>query len=197
MEADGGGGITEQPFGFTGKLGHTSLPGLQDLEVLSEAKVKQRWPGCLECKHIHARFHEFFLYYIFIVCNIFELQNKYDLLGPDGQKILFLREDSTCFMRWCCGKTRALSVIFEDSRGDEVLRLERPLRCSDCCCDFCYPDWTQVAINSPNKIFHFTLKNAGDFHLLRIEILGKSHRATTWMLIETSRSLERQRTTNL
>ena len=32
----------------------------------------------------------------------------------------------------------------QDMNGKELLRFDRPLKCMECPCDGCYPNWTQV-----------------------------------------------------
>ena len=68
-----------------------------------------------------------------------------------------MKEESGCLDRICCANIRALEVSFQDLQGNELLRFERPLRCVDCCCDFCYPNWTQVIQNIFLLIFFLIL----------------------------------------
>ena len=35
-------------------------------------------------------------------------------------------------------------MTFEDTDGQVLLDFDRPLRCQDCCCTGCYPNWTQL-----------------------------------------------------
>ena len=35
-------------------------------------------------------------------------------------------------------------MTFEDTEGQVLLDFDRPLRCQDCCCTGCYPNWTQL-----------------------------------------------------
>ena len=78
----------------------------------------------------------------------YEFENKYQLLDEYGTQLYYLKEKSTCCMRFCCGNARELSLSFRDNTGDEFLRFERPLRCMECCCIACYPNYTQVLKNS-------------------------------------------------
>ena len=80
----------------------------------------------------------------FEVLNCWEYQNKYKVIDENGDQLYFLKEESSCCSRWCCGQARALSVSFQDNQGNEILRFERPLRCLGCCSDCCYPNLTQV-----------------------------------------------------
>ena len=74
-----------------------------------------------------------------------EYVNKYDVWDQDGNAVFFLKEESDCFMRMCCANGRALQVSFQDLQGQELLKFDRPLRCMECPCDSCYPNWTQVS----------------------------------------------------
>ena len=74
-----------------------------------------------------------------------EYVNKYDVWDQDGNAVFFLKEESDCFMRMCCANGRALQVSFQDLQGQELLKFDRPLRCMECPCDSCYPNYTQVS----------------------------------------------------
>ena len=73
-----------------------------------------------------------------------EYQNKYDVADENGEQTFFLKEESSCLMRACCANARELEVSMQDMNGKELLRFDRPLKCMECPCDGCYPNWTQV-----------------------------------------------------
>ena len=99
----------------------------------------------------------------------------------------FLKEESSCCMRWCCGQARALSVSFQDNQGNEILRFERPLRFLGCCSDCCYPSLTQVnstifsisnplhKVKLPTYIFQFSTLSFWKY-FIRIDFLDESEK---------------------
>jgi hypothetical protein len=90
----------------------------------------------------------------------FETANKYVVKNTMGQQIYFAAEgasasesrchghvtkcknallsiDSDCLTRQCCGSGRPFAMRIVDNSKQEVIHLERPLRCSSCwfpCC---------------------------------------------------------------
>ncbi|NXJ91817.1 PLS1 scramblase, partial [Corythaixoides concolor] len=67
----------------------------------------------------------------------FETNNKYEIKNALGQRVYFAAEDTDCCTRNCCGPSRPFALRIIDNLGHEVIRLERPLRCSSCwfpCC---------------------------------------------------------------
>ena len=60
--------------------------------------------------------------------------------------MFFLLEQSDCCARQCFGQARPLQISFQSNDGQEILKFDRPLRCLECCCDSCYPNWTQVTL---------------------------------------------------
>lgn len=77
------------------------------------------------------------------VLNCWEFTNKYDVWDESGTAVFFLKEQSGCLSRMCCAAARPLEVSFQDMSGNEILKFDRPLRCQDCPCSGCYPDWLQ------------------------------------------------------
>ncbi|NWI85712.1 PLS1 scramblase, partial [Pitta sordida] len=67
----------------------------------------------------------------------FETSNKYELKNALGQRVYFAAEDTDCLTRNCCGPSRAFTIRIIDNLGHEVITLQRPLRCSSCCCPCC------------------------------------------------------------
>ncbi len=66
-----------------------------------------------------------------------ESNNKYEIKNSLGQRVYFAAEDTDCCTRNCCGPARPFTIKIMDNLGHEVIRLERPLRCSSClfpCC---------------------------------------------------------------
>ena len=120
--------ITQQPSsGFSTELKNPdNLPGLDKLAYLNEVTVKQD----------RARFLE--------VAGLWEHKNRYTVSDQDGTVLYVLKEDSDCCTRIYCGNVRDFRMTLEDTEGQVLLDFDRPLRCSDCCCSGCYPNWSQV-----------------------------------------------------
>ncbi len=81
--------------------------------------------------------------FLWIVLECWEYVNKYDVWDENGTQVFFLKEESDCCARMCCANARPLQVSFQDMHGEELLRFDRPLRCMECPCSGCYPNWTQ------------------------------------------------------
>ncbi|XP_056419126.1 phospholipid scramblase 1-like [Hyla sarda] len=67
----------------------------------------------------------------------YERSNKYEIKNSMGQKVYFAAEETSCCNRFFCGSARSFAIVITDNRGQEVIRLLRPLRCSCCfapCC---------------------------------------------------------------
>lgn len=54
-----------------------------------------------------------------------------------GQRVYFAAEENDCCTRNCCGPSRPFTIRIIDNMGQEVITLQRPLRCSACCCPCC------------------------------------------------------------
>ncbi|ELK35947.1 Phospholipid scramblase 1 [Myotis davidii] len=67
----------------------------------------------------------------------FETNNKYEIKNSLGQRIYFVTEDNNCCTRNTCGAHRPFTMRILDLMGQEVITLERPLRCTSCCCPCC------------------------------------------------------------
>ena len=67
----------------------------------------------------------------------FETANKYKVLNSLGQEIYKAKEQSNCCARNCCGASRSFGMELKDAMGNEVIHLERPLRCTSCLCPCC------------------------------------------------------------
>lgn len=67
----------------------------------------------------------------------FETANKYKVKNSMGQQMYFAAEDTDCCTRNCCGPMRPFDIRILDNSQNEVIHLNRPLRCSTCwfpCC---------------------------------------------------------------
>ncbi|XP_050822056.1 phospholipid scramblase 1 isoform X1 [Gopherus flavomarginatus] len=67
----------------------------------------------------------------------FETNNKYEIKNSLGQRVYFAAEENDCCTRNCCGPSRPFTMKIIDNMGQEVIALQRPLRCSACCCPCC------------------------------------------------------------
>ncbi|KAF5914570.1 hypothetical protein HPG69_007956 [Diceros bicornis minor] len=67
----------------------------------------------------------------------FETNNKYEIKNSFGQRIYFAKEDTDCCTRYCCGASRPFNLKILDNIGQEVITMQRPLRCSSCCFPCC------------------------------------------------------------
>ncbi|XP_039707517.1 phospholipid scramblase 1-like isoform X1 [Pteropus medius] len=76
----------------------------------------------------------------------FETNNKYEIKNSLGQRIYFAAEDTDCCTRNCCGASRPFTMRILDNMGREVMTLERPLRCTSCCCPCCLQE---IEIHAP------------------------------------------------
>lgn len=76
----------------------------------------------------------------------FETQNKYTIKNSMGQKVYKAVEDTDCCSRNCCGPNRPFDIKLTDNGGNEVIHLQRDLRCSSCCCPCCLQ---RLEVSSP------------------------------------------------
>uniref|UniRef100_A0A8C2N0I9 Phospholipid scramblase n=1 Tax=Cricetulus griseus TaxID=10029 RepID=A0A8C2N0I9_CRIGR len=76
----------------------------------------------------------------------FETNNKYEIKNSLGQRVYFAVEDTDCCTRNCCGASRPFTLRILDNLGQEVMTLERPLRCSSCCFPCCLQE---IEIQAP------------------------------------------------
>uniref|UniRef100_A0A8C5L5X1 Phospholipid scramblase n=1 Tax=Jaculus jaculus TaxID=51337 RepID=A0A8C5L5X1_JACJA len=76
----------------------------------------------------------------------FETNNKYEIKNSLGQRIYFAVEDTDCCTRNCCGPFRPFTLRILDNLGQEVMTLERPLRCGSCCFPCCLQE---IEIQAP------------------------------------------------
>ncbi|XP_078522633.1 phospholipid scramblase 1-like [Lissotriton helveticus] len=67
----------------------------------------------------------------------FETNNKYEIKNALGQRVYFAAEENDCCTRMCCGPARSFVISVIDNTGREVMKLQRPYRCSSCFCPCC------------------------------------------------------------
>ncbi|XP_034852306.1 phospholipid scramblase 1 isoform X2 [Mirounga leonina] len=67
----------------------------------------------------------------------FETNNRYEIKNSFGQRIYFAAEDTDFCTRNCCGASRPFTMRILDNMGQEVITLERPLKCDSCCFPCC------------------------------------------------------------
>ncbi|XP_054570093.1 phospholipid scramblase 2-like isoform X1 [Eptesicus fuscus] len=108
-----------------------------------------------------------------------ETNNKYEIKNSLGQKIYFVTEDSNFCTRNTCGAHRPFTMRILDLMGREVITLERPLRCTSCCCCPCClqeikiyaPPGTPIGYIIQTKhpyLPKFTIQNDNKKDILRI-----------------------------
>lgn len=67
----------------------------------------------------------------------FETSNKYVVSNSMGQQVFYLKEDTDCCTRQCCGPLRPFDMKVLDNNNQEVMHFYRPLNCDSClfpCC---------------------------------------------------------------
>ncbi|KAM7337172.1 phospholipid scramblase 2 isoform X5 [Alexandromys fortis] len=76
----------------------------------------------------------------------FETNNKFEIKNSLGQMVYLAVEDTDCCTRNCCEAARPFTLRILDNLGQEVMTLERPLRCSSCCFPCCLQE---IEIQAP------------------------------------------------
>jgi len=104
-----------------------TLPGLQYLATLDQLLIKQK----IEVLELLVGF---------------ETVNKYEVLNSFGQSVYKVEEDSDCRDRLFCGSGRGFDMTLCGNDGQEVIHLQRPLRCQDCCFPCCLQE---MEVSSP------------------------------------------------
>ncbi|XP_023223588.1 phospholipid scramblase 2-like isoform X2 [Centruroides sculpturatus] len=109
----------------------------------------------------------------------FESANKYEVKNSVGQKVYFAAEDNDCLTRNCCGPMRPFDMKILNNFGNEVLHLNRPLRCDSCwfpCClqkmEVSSPPGTVIGYVTQEwsiLVPKFRIENAAGDSVLRIE----------------------------
>jgi len=67
----------------------------------------------------------------------FESKNKYEIKNTMGQRVYLAAEDTGCCNRNCCGTHRPFDIQIIDNYSNEVMHLNRDLRCDTCWCPCC------------------------------------------------------------
>ena len=75
-----------------------------------------------------------------------QTKNQYKVLNPHGLLLFDAIENLNCCTRFCCGSNRPFGLEISKPNGDEIIQLERPLRCSSCFCPCCLQ---QMEVYSP------------------------------------------------
>lgn len=109
----------------------------------------------------------------------FETANKYTIKNSLGQKVYYAVEDTDCLTRNCCGPRRPFDMKILDNYRNEVIHLNRPLRCDSCFFPCCLQS---IEVSSPpgNVVGtvdqewsiccpSYAIKNASGDTVLRIE----------------------------
>jgi len=102
-------------------------PGLQYLTMVDQLLVKQKVE-------------------ILEAFTGFETANKYKVFNSLGQQVYYAKEDTDCCTRQCCGPARPFDMNITDMQGQEVIHLNRPLRCQSCCFPCCLQE---LEVSSP------------------------------------------------
>ncbi|XP_070561172.1 phospholipid scramblase 1-like isoform X2 [Ptychodera flava] len=71
---------------------------------------------------------------LFEVFTGWETRNRYVVNNCLGQRTYYAMEESTAFMRNCCGPSRAFVLHITDNYQQEVLRITREFKCCAGCC---------------------------------------------------------------
>ncbi|XP_076825177.1 phospholipid scramblase 1-like isoform X2 [Clavelina lepadiformis] len=100
----------------------------------------------------------------------FETNNKYEVKNTLGQKVYFAVEDNDCCTRQCCGPCRSFDMKVMDNTQQEVIHLERPLRCASCWTPCCLQEMT---VTSPPGTVIGYIEQAWDIFLPKFNILNE------------------------
>ncbi|XP_077149074.1 phospholipid scramblase 1-like [Ranitomeya variabilis] len=108
----------------------------------------------------------------------FETNNKYEIKNSMGQRVYFAAEENSWCNRYFWGGARSFVIVITDNRGQEIMRLLRPLRCTCCLTPCCLQ---KLEVQSPPGItigyviqnWHpflpkFTIQNERHENVLRI-----------------------------
>ncbi|KAL5020112.1 hypothetical protein ScPMuIL_003004 [Solemya velum] len=58
-----------------------------------------------------------------------ERNNKYRICNNQDQQFMYAKEETDCMTRQCCGPNRDFVIHITDNNMQELVRLDRPLRC--------------------------------------------------------------------
>ncbi|KAI4580455.1 hypothetical protein MJG53_020294, partial [Ovis ammon polii x Ovis aries] len=107
-----------------------------------------------------------------------ETANKYEIKNSLGQRIYFAAEESICFNRTFCSTLRSCILKITDNSGQEVITVNRPLRCNSCWCP-CYLQELEIQAPPGSIVGYvaqtwdpflpkFTIQNANKEDILKI-----------------------------
>ncbi|XP_053565981.1 phospholipid scramblase 1 [Bombina bombina] len=109
----------------------------------------------------------------------FETNNKYEIKNVMGQRVYFAAEQNDCCNRNFCGSARSFTIVIIDNTGREIIRVQRPLRCSSCCFPCCLqklevqaPPGTPIGYVIQNWDLcmpRFTIQNEKEEDVLKID----------------------------
>ncbi|XP_075058017.1 phospholipid scramblase 1-like isoform X2 [Mixophyes fleayi] len=109
----------------------------------------------------------------------YETNNKYEIKNSMGQRVYFAAEQNDCCTRNCCGASRPFVLTIVDNSGREIIRLDRPFRCSSCCFPCCLqklevqaPPGTTIGYVTQNWhpcLPKFTIQNEREEDILKIQ----------------------------
>ncbi|XP_067657726.1 phospholipid scramblase 2-like [Haliotis asinina] len=86
-----------------------------------------------------------------------ERSNRYRISDANGTQMLYGYEVGVCLARKVLGSSRGLMMKFSDNESQDVISLQRPLRCSTRCCWMCC-HLQEMAIHSPPGTLIGTVK---------------------------------------
>ncbi|OWK06055.1 PLSCR5, partial [Cervus elaphus hippelaphus] len=107
-----------------------------------------------------------------------ETANKYEIKNSLGQRLYFAVEESICFNRTFCSTLRSCILKITDNSGQEVITVNRPLRCNSCWCP-CYLQELEIQAPPGSIVGYvaqkwdpflpkFTIQNANKEDILKI-----------------------------
>lgn len=109
----------------------------------------------------------------------FETKNKYEIKNTMGQDVYKAKEDTDCCTRMWCGPARPFDMIIRDNYDNEVIHLNRPLRCSSCFYPCCLQE---IEVSSPPGTVVGTV--CQDWSLCTPAFSVKDHNGDTVLKIE-------------
>lgn len=109
----------------------------------------------------------------------FETKNKYTVKNSMGQDVYKAKEDTDCCTRNICGPQRPFDMIIRDNYDNEVIHLNRPLRCNSCLFPCCLQE---IEISSPPGQVIGTVVQ--DWSLCTPQFSVKDHNGDTVLRIE-------------
>ncbi|XP_039578354.1 LOW QUALITY PROTEIN: phospholipid scramblase 1-like [Passer montanus] len=133
-------GFQAQPMGFPGGFAAPPIQSQPTMDGTIWMPIPPSIPNCPPGLEYLTQIDQILIHQQLEILEIvtgFEENNKYELKNALGQRVYFAAEDTDCLTRNCCGPSRPFTMRIIDNLGREVITLQRPLRCSDCCCPCC------------------------------------------------------------